>query len=157
MTVCWVILRGQQINTVIQAVHSLLYIVAKCHFFSVVTWKDIIKYLQKGGVLISVRDCRWRNKTHGKIDEAVDDLESDTLMVLLTDIYFEGKHTHTHTHTHTHRFVDMVMPWQWQNATLSSKGKWDIKVHFMWMLRPQFHSSAPIRIPQSLLWCRPHF
>ncbi len=33
--------------TVIQAVHSLLYIVAKCHFFSVVTWKDIIKYLQK--------------------------------------------------------------------------------------------------------------
>ncbi len=33
--------------TVIQAVHSPLYIVAKCHFFSVVTWKDIIKYLQK--------------------------------------------------------------------------------------------------------------
>ncbi len=32
--------------TVIQAVHSLLYIVAKCHFFSVVTWKGIIKYLQ---------------------------------------------------------------------------------------------------------------
>ncbi len=31
------ILRGQQINTVIQAVHSLLYIVAKSHFFSVVT------------------------------------------------------------------------------------------------------------------------
>ncbi len=26
---------------------TLLYIVAKCHFFSVVTWKDIIKYLQK--------------------------------------------------------------------------------------------------------------
>ncbi len=44
MAVCWVILRGQQIYTVIQAVHSLLYIVAKCHFFSVVTWKDIIKY-----------------------------------------------------------------------------------------------------------------
>ncbi len=40
-------LRGQQIYTVIKAVHSLLYIVAKCHFFSVVTWKDIIKYLQK--------------------------------------------------------------------------------------------------------------
>ncbi len=35
-----------QFYTVIQAVHSLLYIVAKCHFFSVVTWKDI-KYLQK--------------------------------------------------------------------------------------------------------------
>ncbi len=46
MAMCWVILRGQQIYTVIQAVHSLLYIVAKCHFFSVVTWKDI-KYLQK--------------------------------------------------------------------------------------------------------------
>uniref|UniRef100_A0A672RIU4 BED-type domain-containing protein n=1 Tax=Sinocyclocheilus grahami TaxID=75366 RepID=A0A672RIU4_SINGR len=29
--------RGQQIYTVIQAVHSLLYVVAKCHFFSVVT------------------------------------------------------------------------------------------------------------------------
>ncbi len=27
--------------------HSLIYIVAKCHFFSVVTGKDIIKYLQK--------------------------------------------------------------------------------------------------------------
>ena len=26
MAVCWVILRGQQIYTVIQAVHSLLYI-----------------------------------------------------------------------------------------------------------------------------------
>ncbi len=33
--------------TLIQAVHSLLYIVEKCHFFRVVTWKDIIKYLQK--------------------------------------------------------------------------------------------------------------
>ena len=32
---------------VIQAVHSLLYIVAKCHFFSVVTRKDILKHLQK--------------------------------------------------------------------------------------------------------------
>ncbi len=50
MAVCWIILRGQQIYTVVQAVHSLLYIVAKCHFFSVVTWKDIIKYLQK---------CEW--------------------------------------------------------------------------------------------------
>ncbi len=47
MAVCWVILRGQQIYTVIQAVHSLLYTVVKSHFFSVVTWKDIIKYLQK--------------------------------------------------------------------------------------------------------------
>ncbi len=47
MAVCWFILRGQLIYTVIQAVHSLLYIVAKCNFFSVVTWKDIIKYLQK--------------------------------------------------------------------------------------------------------------
>ncbi len=46
MAVCRVILRGQQIYTVIQTVHSLLYIVAKCNFFSVVTWKDIIKYLQ---------------------------------------------------------------------------------------------------------------
>ncbi len=38
MAVCLVVLRGQQIYTVIQAVHSLLYIVAMCHFFSVVTW-----------------------------------------------------------------------------------------------------------------------
>ncbi len=30
--------------------HLLLYIVAKCHFFSGVTWKDILKYLQKWGV-----------------------------------------------------------------------------------------------------------
>ncbi len=47
MAVCWVTLRGQRIYTVIQAVHTLLYIVEKCHFFSVETWKDIIKYLQK--------------------------------------------------------------------------------------------------------------
>ncbi len=31
------VLRGQQMYTVIKAVHSLLYIVAKCHFFSAVT------------------------------------------------------------------------------------------------------------------------
>ncbi len=47
MAVCWVILRGQLIYTVIQAVHSLFYIVAKFNFFSVVTWKDILRYLQK--------------------------------------------------------------------------------------------------------------
>ncbi len=47
MAVCWVILRRQQMHTVIQAVHSLLYIVAKCNIFTVVIWKDIIKYLQK--------------------------------------------------------------------------------------------------------------
>ncbi len=40
-------LRGQKIYTVIQAVHSLLYIVAKCHFFNIVTLKDIIKYYIK--------------------------------------------------------------------------------------------------------------
>ncbi len=47
MAVCWDILRGQQIYTVIQTIYSLLYIVAKCNFFSVVTWKYIITYLQK--------------------------------------------------------------------------------------------------------------
>ncbi len=55
-----VILWGQQIYTVIQAVHSLLYIVAKCHFFSVDTCKDIIKYLQKcEGCTHSVRYCMY--------------------------------------------------------------------------------------------------
>ncbi len=63
--VCWVILRGQQIYTVIQAVHSLLYIVANCHFFSVVTWKDIIKYLQNvRGVLTSVWYCIYLCSKH---------------------------------------------------------------------------------------------
>ncbi len=33
--------------TVIQAVHSLLYSVAKCYLFSVVIRQDIIKYLQE--------------------------------------------------------------------------------------------------------------
>ncbi len=44
--------------TVIKAVHSLLYIVATCNLFSVVTCKYIIKYLQKcEGVINSVRYC----------------------------------------------------------------------------------------------------
>lgn len=38
-----------------------------------------------------------KDKTHGKINEAVGDLESDTVMLLLTYIYFKGKHTHTNT------------------------------------------------------------
>ncbi len=59
MAVCWVILREQQMFTVTQAVHSLLYLVAKCSLFSVVTWKYIIKYLQKcEGVLTSVKYCK---------------------------------------------------------------------------------------------------
>ncbi len=37
--VCWVILKGQQMYTITQAVHTLLYIVEKCNFFSVVPWK----------------------------------------------------------------------------------------------------------------------
>ena len=45
MAVCCIILRGQHIYTVIQAVYSLVYFVAKCHFFSVVTGKGILKYL----------------------------------------------------------------------------------------------------------------
>ncbi len=64
---CWVILMGQQMYTVIQAVHSLLYIVAKCHFFSVVTWKYIIKYLQKWGVYSLLCDTvinKFRVYTH---------------------------------------------------------------------------------------------
>lgn len=42
-----VILRKEQIYTLIQAVHLLLYIVGKCHYFSVVTGRDIIKWSQK--------------------------------------------------------------------------------------------------------------
>ncbi len=64
MAVCWVILRGKQIYSVIQAVHSLLYIVAKCHFFSVVTWKDIIKYLHTHiyiwAFIVLGYCCPWR-------------------------------------------------------------------------------------------------
>ncbi len=41
------LLRDVVIYPVIQAVHSLLYIVAKYHFYSIITWKDILKYLQK--------------------------------------------------------------------------------------------------------------
>ncbi len=44
---------GQQIYTVIQAIHSLLYIVTKCLFFSIVTLKYIIKYLQKVRVVLT--------------------------------------------------------------------------------------------------------
>ncbi len=41
---------GQQIYTVIKAVHSLIYIVAKCNFFSVgITWKYIIKFTKMEG------------------------------------------------------------------------------------------------------------
>ncbi len=54
--VCWVILMGQQIYTVIQAVQT--YIVAKCNFFSVVTWKYINIYKNVRGVLTSVRYYR---------------------------------------------------------------------------------------------------
>ncbi len=58
MAACWVILRGRQMYTVIQAVHSLLYIVSKCHFFSVDTWKDTKNiYTNVRGVLTSVRYC----------------------------------------------------------------------------------------------------
>jgi len=35
-----------------------------------------------------------KDKTHGKIKQAVDNLDTDTLMFLLNYIYFKGKHTH---------------------------------------------------------------
>ncbi len=42
----------------IQAVHSLLHIVAKCNFFCIVTWKDIRNiYKNVRGVLTSMRYC----------------------------------------------------------------------------------------------------
>ncbi len=41
MTMCWVILRGQQIYTVKQDVHLLLDIVAKCHFFCITIFLNI--------------------------------------------------------------------------------------------------------------------
>ncbi len=63
-----------QLYQLIPAVHSLLYIVAKYHFFSVVTWTDRIKYLQNiggvRGVFTPVRYCRYRkciNKYKNKL------------------------------------------------------------------------------------------
>ncbi len=50
---CWFILRGLQMYTVIQAVQSLLCIVAKCHLFSVVTWKDEWTFLN------GLHQCEW--------------------------------------------------------------------------------------------------
>ena len=47
MVVCRVILKGQHIYSVIQVVYSVLYIVAKGHFFSVVIRKDITKIFMK--------------------------------------------------------------------------------------------------------------
>lgn len=46
-----VILRGQHIDTVRQAVHSLLDIVAKCRFFRVVMRKAILKHLLTSSVI----------------------------------------------------------------------------------------------------------
>ncbi len=48
---------GQQIYTVIQAVHSLLYIVEKCHFFSFDTWKDNKIFTKMWVSHISLRYC----------------------------------------------------------------------------------------------------
>ncbi len=42
-------MRGQQIYTVIQAVHSLLYIVAKCHFVSVIVVCVCVMHLSPRG------------------------------------------------------------------------------------------------------------
>jgi len=67
------VLRGQQMYTVIQAVHSLLYIVAKCNFFSVVTWKDIITYLQKCEGCTPVRYC---------ISVFINDIQFDVYIIL---------------------------------------------------------------------------
>ncbi len=54
MNVCgWVIWGGQAMYTVIQAVHSLLYIVAKCHF-SVCHMKDLINIDKMWGVCYSL-------------------------------------------------------------------------------------------------------
>uniref|UniRef100_A0A672QRP7 Thyroxine-binding globulin n=1 Tax=Sinocyclocheilus grahami TaxID=75366 RepID=A0A672QRP7_SINGR len=65
-------------------------------------------------------------KTHGKIDQAIDDLESNALMFLLTYIYFKGKHTHTHTYTITHQSTfhvdaETIVPLQMMHPTHPSK------------------------------------
>ncbi len=62
---CWVILRERQIYTVI---HSLIYIVAKCHFFSVFIWKYII-FTKMWGVYSLLWDtvCISGYNTHFKI------------------------------------------------------------------------------------------
>lgn len=65
MAVCQVILRGQQIYNVIQAVHWLLYVVAKCHFFSVVPWKDIQKiFAEMWGLYSLLLDTVFQEDVH---------------------------------------------------------------------------------------------
>ncbi len=119
---CWVILRGKQIYTVIQAVHSLLYIVAKCHFFSVVTWKDIIKYLQK------CEGC-----THF----------CEILYIYIIYIYIYI-HIHTHARTHIISFKNLISSEQCfcldrelkhislddKSTTLSFSGLWQCFTHW---------------------------
>ncbi len=104
MAVCWVILRGQQIYTVIQAVHTLLYIVAKCHFFSVVTWKDIIKYLQKYEGCTHFCEILYIN-SHTYIYTVY-----SVHIYLHTHTHTHARtHAHTHTHTHTGHFIMYIL------------------------------------------------
>uniref|UniRef100_A0A673KNL1 Thyroxine-binding globulin n=1 Tax=Sinocyclocheilus rhinocerous TaxID=307959 RepID=A0A673KNL1_9TELE len=57
-----------------------------------------------------------RGKTHGKIDQAVDDLESDALMFLLTYIYFKGK-----WNSPCHVDAETTVPLQMMHPTHPSK------------------------------------
>jgi len=51
------------------------------------------KYLAPIEPLISVEQVNnWcKNKTHGKIDKILDELEPNTLMIILNAVYFKGE------------------------------------------------------------------
>uniref|UniRef100_A0A671S3K4 Thyroxine-binding globulin n=1 Tax=Sinocyclocheilus anshuiensis TaxID=1608454 RepID=A0A671S3K4_9TELE len=74
-----------------------------------------------------------KEKTHGKIDQAVDGLESDTLMFLLAYIYFKGKWDmpFNPSRTHQSRFhvdAETTVPVQMMHQYESLKVYYDVEL-----------------------------
>ncbi|XP_052411336.1 corticosteroid-binding globulin-like [Carassius gibelio] len=74
-----------------------------------------------------------KEKTHGKIDQAVDDLESDTLMFLLTYIYFKGKWDMPFNPSSTHQSIfhvdaETTVPVQMMHQYKSLKVYYDVEL-----------------------------